>query len=398
MRHLEKIVHPNAIEAIITADSDWALKPTKVAWNPGPEHRPEVSDFTMSMGIERTPKGRLWISWFGGDDSRDAYILLAKSDDDGKTWSDPLFIIDPEPSPAGLRQRALVGNLWTDPAGRLWIFFDKGLRFFDGRAGVWAAVCDNPDADRPAWSTPTRIWHGSTLNKPTVLSNGEWLLSISLWQRDYMRADFSGGDRLYRELDPFRMANIFVSKDQGKSWERRGGVHAPFRQFDEQMIVERGDGSLLMYIRTDYGIAETKSFDRGRSWTAPEKSRLEHVSARIFVRRLASGRLLLVKHGELYVKPASRSHLTAYLSDDDGQTWQGGLLLDEREGVSYPDGIQAPDGTVYIAYDRKRFEGEILLTTFTEADILAGTAMSGNVRLKIPVKQTAAALREAENT
>jgi len=49
------------------------------------------------MGIERTPHGRLWISWFGGDDSRDAYILLAKSDDDGKTWSKPLFIIDYAP-------------------------------------------------------------------------------------------------------------------------------------------------------------------------------------------------------------------------------------------------------------------------------------------------------------
>lgn len=395
MRHMEKIIHPDAIEAAIAADRDWTLRPTEVAGNPGPEHRPEVGDFTMSMGIERTPQGRLWISWFGGGDSRDAYVLLAKSDDDGRTWSDPLFIVDPPPSPSGVRQRALVGNLWTDPAGRLWLFFDKALRFFDGRAGVWACHCDNPDADRPAWSAPVRIWHGSALNKPTVLANGEWLLSISLWQREYMRSDFSAGPSLFSELDPFRMANIFVSKDMGMSWERRGGVHAPFRQFDEQMIVERRDGSLLMFLRTDYGIAETESFDRGRSWTAPEKSALEHVSARIFVRRLASGRVLLVKHGELHVKPAKRSHLTAYLSGDDGKTWQGGLLLDEREDVSYPDGFQAPDGTVYIAYDRKRVNGEILMATFTEDDILAGKAVSGKVRLKVPVKQTEAALRES---
>ena len=396
MRHMERIFRPETIEAAIAADADWTLKPTEVEANPGPEHRPEISDFTMSMGIERTPKGRLWISWFAGDDSRDAYILLAKSDDDGKTWSDPQFIIDPETSPSGLRQRALVGNIWTDPAGRLWLFFDKGVRFFDGRAGVWACVCENPDSTTPVWSTPKRIWHGSTLNKPTILSNGEWLLSISLWQRDYIGNDFPASRELFKELDPYRMANVFTSKDQGKSWERRGGVLAVARQFDEQMIIERKDGSLLMFLRTDYGIAETESFDKGRSWTSPEKSKLEHVSSRIFVRRLTSGRVLLVKHGELYKKPAQRSHLTSYLSEDDCKSWKGGLLLDERENVSYPDGFQAPDGSIYIAYDRKRTDGEILMATFTEEDILASKAVSSKVRLKVPVKRTAMAIKDAQ--
>ncbi len=37
----------------------------------------------------------------------------------------------------------------------------------------------------------------------------------------------------------------------------------------------------------------------------------------------------------------NRSHLTAWLSEDDGKTWRGGLMLDERATVSYPDGFQA---------------------------------------------------------
>jgi hypothetical protein len=40
-------------------------------------------------------------------------------------------------------------------------------------------------------------------------------------------------------------------------------------------------------------------------------------------------------------------------SDDDGQTWQGGLVLDDREGVSYSDGFQAPDGTIFISYESR---------------------------------------------
>ena len=67
-----------------------------------------------------------------------------------------------------------------------------------------------------------------------------------------------------------------------------------------------------------------------------------------------------------------RSLLTAWLSDDDGKTWRGGLMLDERTGVSYPDGFQAPDGTIYISWDRNRStDGEILMARFTEEDVLA---------------------------
>jgi hypothetical protein len=49
-----------------------------------------------------------------------------------------------------------------------------------------------------------------------------------------------------------------------------------------------------------------------------------------------------------------RSHMTVFVSDDDGATWKGGLLLDERES-SYPDGIQAEDGTLFIIYDHQRY-------------------------------------------
>ena len=79
----------------------------------------------------------------------------------------------------------------------------------------------------------------------------------------------------------------------------------------------------------------------------------------------------------------SRSHLTAFVSDDDGRTWTGGLLLDERAGVAYPDGVQAPDGTITVIYDRNRTgEREILTARFREEDARAGRDASGQVRLR----------------
>jgi hypothetical protein len=82
----------------------------------------------------------------------------------------------------------------------------------------------------------------------------------------------------------------------------------------------------------------------------------------------------------------NRSHLKAYLSDDDGRTWYGGLLLDERETVSYPDGIEAEDGRIFIIYDRNRYtDSEVLMAAFAEQDILAGSCVSQDCRLRMVV-------------
>ena len=56
------------------------------------------------------------------------------------------------------------------------MFFDQSLNHYDGRAGVWASICENPDADKPIWSDPVRLWHGAVLNKPTILANGNIIL------------------------------------------------------------------------------------------------------------------------------------------------------------------------------------------------------------------------------
>jgi hypothetical protein len=107
-----------------------------------------------------------------------------------------------------------------------------------------------------------------------------------------------------------------------------------------------------------------------------------HTPSRFFVRRLTSGNLLLVKHGPLDTR-TSRSHLTAYLSNDDGKTWSGGLMLDERLGVSYPDGQQTPDGLIRIIYDYGRVtDRNILMAAFREEDVAAGKDVSHAVRLR----------------
>lgn len=371
------------------------LEPVPTNVNPGPEYSAAQLDYAMVIGMDRTPKGRIWAAWVAGGDSEKGLFVAASSDDDGKTWSPTRLVIDPTNSPTGIPRRALVGNFWTDPTGKLWLFYDQSMGYFDGRAGAWAITCDNPDADKPVWSAPRRIWHGATLNKPIILKNGEWLMPISLWDRQKIKPAVFKEE--FHELDDVRMANVFVSNDKGETWTRRGGVRVPQSNFDEHMFVELNDGRLWLLARTTYGIAESYSSDQGRTWTDAQPSNIKHTAARFHLRRLASGRLLLVKHGQIEERTAKRSHLMAFVSDDEGKTWKGGLMLDERTGVSYPDGFEDPHGVIHIIYDHNRAKDrEILIAKFTEADILAGKIVSDKSQLQLMVHKALGNLEKSK--
>ncbi|MBU6302298.1 MAG: glycoside hydrolase [Verrucomicrobia bacterium] len=340
-------------------------------------------------GIARTLRGRLWVCWGAGEDGPGGYSMLASSDDEGRTWTGPRYLLKEPPTPNGFPRSVNGTYLWTDPQGRLWWFFPYSLGIFDGRSGIWAAVCENPDADKLTWGIPRRLADGEYVNKPVILRDGGWLLSATLFPRKcigILMGDMKESD-LFRELDPLRMSNCFVSKDQGTTWERRGGVTAPPEawDWDEPHFIEKTSGELRCLLRTNYGLCESRSTDGARTWSTPEPSKLVHPASRLFMMKLQSGKVLLVKHGRLKEK-TGRTHLTAYLSDDEGETWQGGLLLDERP-CSYPDGIQSPDGRIQIVYDQERLNGRIVMATLREEDVRAGKLISRDASLKTPVYQ-----------
>ncbi|NNJ24288.1 serine hydrolase [Alienimonas chondri] len=346
------------------------LAPPAHVGPPQAAHALKSRKFQGIPSLAVAPGGRLWANWYAGPtpgEDQNNYVVVSTSDDDGASWREAL-VIDPDgPGPV----RAYDPELWLAPNGRLYIFWAQAEGHNGTVAGVWCVQTDEPDAARPTWSAPRRVADGIMMCKPVVLSSGEWVLPASTWRA----TDAS--------------ARMIVSTDQGETWSLRGACNVPkeVRSFDEHMFVERADGSLWMLVRTNYGIGESVSTDRGATWPDLTPSQIAHPSARFFIRRLASGKLLLVKHGPI-AERTGRSHLTAFLSDDDGATWTGGLLLDERNGVSYPDGQQTDDGRIHLIYDYSRTGArQILMATFREEDVAAGEAVSDAVELRRVVSE-----------
>lgn len=341
------------------------LEPPNLIKNPGSvdKYATENRQFTGISSLAITPEGRMWAVWYAGltpGEDLNNYVVVATSDDEGETWQEVLTIDPDEGGPV----RAFDPEIWIDPDGKLWVFWAQQIRDLRRSTsnGVWAITTSNPEEENPEWSDPRRLVDGVMMCKPIVLSTGEWVLPVSYWH-------------VWEES-----AKMVVSEDRGQSWHVRGAVTVPkeFRNHDEHIIVERKDGSLWMLVRTLYGIGESISSDRGHTWSPLVPSKIQHPHARFFITRLNSGNLLLVKHGPIDIKTAKasagRSHLTAFISEDDGHSWSDGLLLDQRLGISYPDGQQASDGTIYITYDyNRRSDQEILLTSFSEEDIKVGS-------------------------
>ena len=344
-------------------------KSFKVLRNPGKKYQTSSRWWQGCPTILRTPKGRLFAGWYSGgvmEPDPENYNLLVRSDDEGWSWSAPELVIPGDPQENILN---IDIQLWLDPLQRMWLFISRRrygagrLLTDDDHLEVWAIVCDDPDADELQWSLPRKITQGFLRTQPTVLSNGDWLLCAYDWSSPYYRYS--------------------RSKDMGISWERcEAGkritpyVNKTLSNFDEGMILERKDHSLLFFARTQYPlIARCVSPDlEGSVWSEGTLTNVLNASSRFFLRRLNSGRVLLIHNNSAN----GRLDLQAALSEDDGESWKYSLILDtggaETRNVSYPDAVEAPDGRIFIIYDCGRTTvKEIRMAQITEKDIIQGS-------------------------
>lgn len=303
----------------------------------------------------------IFVAWQTGgvrepDPDKLNYITVAVSSDGGITWIDPFIIVQPIEE----ERQAMVPMFYYNRAGQLYLLFS-----YEG-FGIHAIAIHNADGNLEdiTYDPPFFInSFNSSFTKPTLLSDG--------------RIMYASGT-----VD----TRIFTSNDDGLKFnlisETESEAPVNFRRFSESVIVEKSDG-ILWHLRrlenaANGGIEQSFSADGGLSWTVAQGNLPEPLrspGSRFNMGRLQSGALLFITNAA-GMGGINRTRMTAYLSEDDGESWPYSILLDPAMS-SYPDFHQDKDGTIYIAFDKDRFgEGGIRLCIVTEQDIKAGQYIS----------------------
>ena len=121
-------------------------------------------------GVACTRGGKVFVSFYSGGttETYGNYAVVVKQETDG-TFSEPIA--------AAYKSgdfRCFDSGLWIDPIGRLWFYWNV----MPGEE-VYASVCDDPDAEELVWGEEFYIGRGVMMNKPLVLTSGEWLFPIA---------------------------------------------------------------------------------------------------------------------------------------------------------------------------------------------------------------------------
>ncbi|HLV36928.1 MAG TPA: sialidase family protein, partial [Spirillospora sp.] len=144
-------------------------------------------------------------------------------------------------------------------------------------------------------------------------------------------------------------AHLYVSQDQGRSWQHRSVIGA--KNYNETNLLVLNSGRLLAAARTwdDHHLEIFYSDDSGMTWTAGGNVSLagQHPAHLL---ELNDGRVLLVyglRNPGLY-------GVAARFSNDGGRTWGLPHVLVDLGGskidCGYPASVQLKDGTLVTAY------------------------------------------------
>lgn len=258
--------------------------------------------------------------------------LITRSSDDGRTWSQPMTLVD---TPGDDRHPVIVEH----PDGTLvCIFFliDNWYGYATPPAGrnknSRVASIRSTDGGK-TWSKPVIMpspfeYYDRMCGKPIILENDDILLST------YGKEHWFAAEQL----------GVYRSSDSGQTWKFISRLEGSVGALDEPAITKAENGQIVMIARPNGEIAF--SSDDGRSWTSP----------RPFGIKMVAPCLMTLKDGTIVCifGWGATGGLQMMWSDDDGRTWtvpapDRGFSIDNSVYV-YGIGTEMPDGSIYVVY------------------------------------------------
>lgn len=311
--------------------------------------------------IATTTKGTLLAFCEGREagDTGDIDILLKRSSDNGKHWSEELVVWSDEQNTCGNPCPVVdeeTGRIW------LWSTWNSGkdheediilkkseyprlpyLCYSDDDGLTWSEPQDMSETCRnPSWG-----WYATGPGFAIQLKNGKYKGRLVI-PANHSYDDPDGNIR----KDPHGYgSHVLISDDHGKNWRMSQSITPGC---NESQVTELSDGTLLMNMRSyndKYCRAVSYSQDGGETWS-PIEHDYQLVESRCQASILNYGQYK-GKSYHLFSNPAvpvGRTHMTIKISDDDCSSWNTSKLIFEGPSA-YSCMAKLPNGNIGILFE-----------------------------------------------
>ncbi len=328
----------------------------------------------------------------GTDDFGDINLVMKRSSNGGKKWSDIQTLIDYDSLQAG--NPAPVVDLHDPdyPKGVVYLFYNTGNNHeYDVRTGngvreVW--LIKSYDLGR-SWESPINITsqtHRPNQPKfnPNYTFEEDWrhyantpghafqFQEGKFKGRIYVAANHSAGEFNSKGEDYF--AHGFFTDDHGKTFSLSESISIPGS--NESIAAELPDSRMIMSIRNQKGDIRQRiiafSEDGGQSWNQEyfEDSLVDPVcQGSILSFQNKKGNTILAHSNN--DNPGQRNNLTIKFSYDLGRTWSDARVVDRKENLekgswtAYSDLVYFGKNRLGILYERADYS-EVVFRTFKE--------------------------------
>ena len=297
------------------------------------------------------------------------YLVAQYSEDNGKTWSDPITVAGTAETGGnyGHGDASIVTNRDNgEIVGIMTSAGTYGHGFFAGTA-----------AEPPRWKTITSRDGGLTWETPVDHTDDLFGANCSNPDTKTWQSGFSGSGAalqkrdgtlvssfVNRAADNSQNFHFFMSKDGGKSWYVSGTSGTT--RADEPKTLERNNGDLAISVRASGYNYYNYTSDDGATWyNAPETRFTTGISG-----NACDGEYMVwcsTVEGnpwdiafQTIPNHSSRQNVSIALSTDEGATFGAPKTICPR-GSAYSAAVVLPDGTLGVYYEENGVYGGFVM-------------------------------------
>ena len=273
--------------------------------------------------------------------NRDINIVVRRSSDNGKTWSDIETAVD---FPFG--QSASDPSMIVDKVTNEIFMFYNYMDLVNENGVYYLQVTKSADNGK-TWSKPVDIT--SQITKPEWRTDFKFITSGRGIQT-------RSGKLLHTMVNLKNGLHLFGSNDHGKTWFF---IDTPINPADESKVIELADGTWMINSRIHHKglrIVHT-STDEGKTWITREEPQLIDPGNNASIIRYTSIEDGYDKNRILFSNAKmtkGRENMTVRISYDEGLTWSEGKTI-YTGSAAYSDLTILKNGDIGLFFEKEDY-------------------------------------------